>query len=299
MIKASLCGLAAAIGLMTSASAAVWNKDGSGSTDGNGCASSSTNYGSGGCTISNSAVDALNVDLRMRGYANTGTNGAWTSQTLVSMTNPNGRGEFGMSSDGSTSPNHAIDNNGRKEAVLLDFSKGGVSTAVALSQIQIGWWNTDYDITVLRYTGNTAPTYNSNLLSGWGVTNANSNYNFANSGWSVMGNYAFNESAPGTSCNGSGTATQKAACERTIDLGNDGSVTSSYWLVMAYTSAFGGTNYGGSNGGTNLSLNNDYFKLMAVATTAKSNDTPEPGALFLAAMGLITAGVVRRRKSGK
>lgn len=177
---------------------------------------------------------------------------------------------------------HAVDNDGRTDALRFHFADG----PVALSQLTLGWYGSDYDITVLRWTG--AGTLPLNTTAGsmthWGV-NANTNVAIdsdttvatANSwsGWELVGNYAGEYSGP------SGT-------DRTVAINANGA-TSSYWLVMAYNSAFGG--------GTGLGMGNDAFKLLSFASTTPRQDVSEPGALALASLGLLALLRRQRRKN--
>jgi hypothetical protein len=54
-------------------------------------------------------------------------------------------GGLGMASDGSTAPNHAIDNVGNTELVLLSFSQ-----SVVLTSVGIGYKSGDADIAIFR-----------------------------------------------------------------------------------------------------------------------------------------------------
>lgn len=103
-----------------------------------------------------------------------------------------------------SSPEHAIDNNGRFEMVLLSFSQ-----MVELQSMRIGWKGADSDMSVLAYTGIGLPSIASNTWAG-----------LLSSGWSIVGNYA----NVGTNVN--------------YNI-NSAHIASRYWLVGAYNNAFG------------------------------------------------------------
>ncbi len=174
----------------------------------------------------------------------------------------------------SQAPEHAIDNNGRYEMVLLSFSQ-----SVKLSTAKFGWTGTsdtwagktvgDSDYTVLAYTGTGAPALT-------GLTWAT-----LGSDWAKIGNYA-------------------NALDNVNNAINGGKVYSSYWLIGAYNPLAGGTSSG-------LTLGDDYLKLASVsgdvctagigANCAPPNKTPEPGSMALfagACMGML--GLRRRRQ---
>ena len=101
-------------------------------------------------------------------------------------------------------PEHAIDNNGRYDMVLLGFSY-----EIELTSLKLGWKSTDSDMTVLAYTGAGAPTL---AGLGWGDLLSNS--------WSLVGNYANLATNTNVSINSAG-------------------LSSSYWLIGTYNSVFG------------------------------------------------------------
>src|SRR6218665_543997 len=85
-------------------------------------------------------------------YATNGSNNSgfasgakWQSGSLISY----GSGGLGMASDGSSEPNHAIDNAGTNtESVLLQFSSSTILTSIGL-----GYVSGDADISLFRYVG--------------------------------------------------------------------------------------------------------------------------------------------------
>ena len=127
---------------------------------------------------------------------------------------------------------------------------------VDVSNLGIGWYQTDADVSVLAYTGASAF---SGDLTGFGSNWAT----LLSNGWSIVGNY---------NRNGTGT----------FDV-NPADVKSQYWLVGAYNSAYGGS----------LSQKNDFFKLNSI--TIEAAKVPEPGTALLFAMGLLGLAASRRR----
>lgn len=149
------------------------------------------------------------------------------------------------------SPEHSVDNNGRYDSLLIKFDQ-----AVQLTKVQIGWWQTDSDITVLRYAGQNAPTLA-------GKTYAD----LLSLGWQLVGHYA-----------DVGTLSQKTA---TV---NAGGFSASYWLIGAYNPLGGSTQY---------STGNDYLKLLSLSGTP-SNQVPTPAPIALLLAAGLAWGVVRK-----
>jgi hypothetical protein len=181
-----------------------------------------------------------------------------------------------------TSPQHAIDNNGAIETVLFSFSDsiGGITSAdkVNLTSVNFGWvYNGDSDFSVYAYTGSSAaPT-----PAGVSYTNLTTVAN----GWTLVGSY-----------NGGVAGTYNFA----------NSVYSSHWLIGAYNGI------GGSSG---LDTGDDYFKIASVAGNkcptsgtlpagcggggGGPSGVPEPGSLLLVGIGLLGLSRVSRRPAAK
>lgn len=172
-------------------------------------------------------------------------------------------GGLGVTSSGevTTSPQHAIDNNGAIESVLFSFADGvpGASYAdkVNLSSVSLGWASGDSDFSVYAFTG-------AGVANPIGLTYTN----LTSNGWTLIGHY--NGGAAGAS----------------YSITN--SVYSSYWLVGAYNGVGGA-----------LDKADDYFKIASLAGMACPSRTapgcggvppssvPEPGTILLMSAGLL------------
>lgn len=280
-----VCGLG--VGAMAQA-ATTWQFSGNGTYNTQGEENAKTSYTGADATLNISGAYVANV------------NGVADSTKKFSTTAPNanplyfGGNGLGMCSDpasasscpASNPPNHAIDNYGTTEGILLNFT-----SKVALQQIYLGFTSTDSDISVFRYTGVgangvTATTNLANVsASAGGLTNA---------GWELVGNYGdvaydTNPAAPNQNINASG-------------------LTSTWWLITAYNSGLAGTS---KASGSEVSNNNDFFKIFAVAGTAcatqivngqcgsSGGKLPEPATLALTSVALLGVAGLRRRQAGK
>ena len=295
---AALAGLTVSSGAMAQA---TWNLYSSG-TGTNGCQQSGTNSGSYGnswnCTGSSGGTAKASAWSDDRGTSGTAdflaapSTGSYYASAYLS---PQGSSGFGAASRreglGATSPNHAFDSiaPGTQDLLLLDFG----SASVILDKIGIGWKGTDSDITLLRWTGSTAPTVVNTVPGSTRAGDGHQNLTKALAtptlaGWSLVGSYS--NLAPDSSLPFGGTAVNTGATQ-----------ASSWWLISTFNSALnGGMSCKKADGTTSTCDNsNDAFKLNFVSTKAAPppGNVPEPGSLALA--GLALAGLFVVRRSGK
>lgn len=180
-------------------------------------------------------------------------------------------------------PEHSIDNQGSStrgvyDSVLLSFDE-----TVTLTGLNIGWTQTDSDISVLAWVGSSAPT-----LAG---ARYNSLVTATGDGWRLVGQYS-NVPVDTNPYNGPSRLINGAA--NVDDSTNSAVYSSRYWLVGAYNPVFDSTNW---------TSGNDYVKLLSVTGVVPRTPpqtVPEPGSLALAGSVIGAVVVVRRlRKKTK
>lgn len=214
-------------------------------------------------------------------------NAKWIANGL-SYYNPNGQGMTSGVEVAGTAPDHALDNNGMTESVLMKFSNSTV-----LSSIGIGWASngasTDcttciVDVSVFRWTGSSAgPTM---------TTTAGSTSSVG--GWELVGNYGMKDDQ-----------------SNPYNLVNSSAYGSSWWLISAYNSGFAtSTITENVRSVGSFDNGNDYFKLFAAAGSNCTSKTPgvcapgtgtqlgklpEPASLALTSVALLGMASIRRR----
>jgi len=167
------------------------------------------------------------------------------------------------------SPEHSVDSNGRADLVLLTFSE-----AVNLTQVTMGWRDTDSDLSILAFNGSALPgsMIGSNGTDSSGMTHSQ----LQSAGWKLIGNY-----------NGPSGDTSTE-----FSINTNTTFASKFWIVGAYDtrwSTAGVTNPSG------LDYGDDYVKLLALYGN-KTTQVPEPNALLL--FGAAIAGIwLTRRKA--
>lgn len=211
--------------------------------------------------------------VTVTGWANTEPGATNDELALGQITQYSGglgitNGDICCDSGEGSAPEHAIDNDGRYELVLFDFG----DLLVDLSEITEGYSPYDADVSVLAYTGNGDPT------SLDGTKYSATQENLISSGWQLIGNYDIDS--------GGG------------DEVNPSDISSSYWIVAAYSPVFGTTCepvnacYDG----------NDAFKISTVTGTvieptppSPHQNVPEPSTALLLIGGLLFL----RRRAGQ
>jgi len=221
----------------------------------------------GGTNLGNSRTCTSDgVSVTGKAYANTGNTNGGTNNALQTAYLGSYSGGWGATNaDGPTAdanegipsntvaPEHGVDNNGRYDSVLFSLSE-----AMNLTQVQLGYFPDDSDITVLAYTGGASPT---------DLANGTTTYAALTStlGWTLVGHYSNVSALSGDTVN-LNTSSETA----------NPNLVSSHWLVGAYNPLVGAN-------GTTWTTGNDYVKLLALWGEEPYNGTPEPNGMALLA----------------
>jgi len=197
---------------------------------------------------------------------------------------------------GATSPDNSFDSfaPGTTDMMLIDFG----SASVILDKIGIGWTGGDSDMTVMRWTGSTAPTRVDGATSVGGKQNLTNNlYNSVTpgtAGWQLVGSYDDGLTGDNLTPFG-GTAANTGA-----------TMASSWWLISTFNTTLNGGSTNCKNtaaGAVSCDVSDDSFKLNCIATkpagVGPSGSVPEPTSLAFAFVALAGVFGMRRRGSKK
>jgi hypothetical protein len=200
----------------------------------------------------------------------TAATSTFASASWSSYTGGLGVRTLSPSLESTTSPEHAVDNVGSIEALLFRFD-----TSTILDKLSIGWPSPtayDSDISILRYTG----TLTNNALPTDRNITGEKISDLITRGWEFVGSY---------------NATQGV-----VEDINPNNLSSSFWLISAYSSS-----WGSGLGESNVDGGNDYFKLSQLVGTAGGGgggggvgSVPEPTSLLLLAGGMLGWRVNRK-----
>lgn len=182
---------------------------------------------------------------------------------ITNQDGPNGPGSGDSNERDSDAPEHAIDNDQRKDAMLISFT-----SAVKLTDIQIGYRSGDSDMTVLAFTGGACAsplgqTYTSLL----------------GCGWSLVSHVMDVPVQSGTNY---------------TSIHNTSSISSQLWLIATYVSDPGLANAGRTFGTLDTTTTKDHVKLLAVVGDPNGR-VPEPGTLGLLGLAALGFWGLRRK----
>ena len=203
---------------------------------------------------SNGTGSASGTNVSASAWSDTGT-GTLSGATLTYYS-----GGFGVTSykESTYDPEHAVDNNGKYEWIMLSFDK-----AVSLDEITLGWiggynYGKDADMTVLA---SAAPSTNL-------------------SGWTFIENLYYD----GSSSDDFISRDNKLVAQL------DNETCASYWLIGAINPAYASSNYVGND------FFKLYSVQACVDCGQPGTGVAEPGSLALAGLGLLGVFGLRRRK---
>jgi hypothetical protein len=256
-------------------------------------ATANTNLSGWSAGRSNEAGGSATYSLSGTGWANTYiTDNGGSGFGAVSRTEANAAGSLAAGS-----PNHSVDSiaPGSYDFIMVKFD-----TAQILTNVGIGWGATDSDMTIMRWSGNSAPTTaNGTVVGGGGAANLTST-TIGAGGWELVGNFA------DVCRNASNVAVANNTCDSTASRVSTGAtLASSYWLVAAYNTTMGGGTWSTDNDGFKL----NYLKTAlyscpggvtpGVGGSCSNLQVPVPGSLALLAAAGFGLVVVRRRTAAK
>lgn len=265
--------------------ASTWSDMGNTCSTSGGTPFSSADTGGNNIQLGNSASCGASSSVTLNADAFSTAIGPTTAGTVFATAEVHKWGSAGLGivnryeDPNSTGP-HAVDNVYGADAIRLSFT-----SALNLTGLSIGWNGTDNvtgvyadsDLSVLAWTGPGTP----GDIAGKTLGATAGTSTLLTAGWTLVGNYADVGLLP----------------SNTISISSG--IYSSYWLVSAYSTAFGTVNASGV-GSLGVTGTLDAFKLLSVAGgTQPPLDTgkaPEPGSLALFGLAFTGMMAIRRRK---
>lgn len=208
--------------------------------------------------------------LNVSAFSSDGTSSAYRTAALNYWGTGSGFGAYNQTEGlSAVSPQHAMDNyTPGIDMMLLSFTSSEV-----LKQVTVGWSDTDGDFQVLAWTGASNASLSTVQSSITGKTA--STMVGTGGGWKLI-----------STVDGAGGINTP---DVNYDV-NSGNVSSSYWIISAYNSSFGGSS---------MTVANDAIKVLGVMSGVPSGGggVPVPGTLALAGLGLAAMARVRRRRA--
>lgn len=168
-------------------------------------------------------------------------------------------------------PENGIDNDDRFDLVLLDFG----NQSVQLTELTIGGFDQDADLSILAYIGALDPTDPTSFdylgdREAWWNSTADNNEDLTANGWTVVGNHDVDS--------GPGVGNPQSV--------NSGNVASRYWLVSAYNPVFGNT-CTPSNSFCQSDFEDYFFISSVTGNVVTPTSVPEPKTALMFAIGLV------------
>lgn len=213
------------------------------------------------------AIDTVGgVTATATAWANTANGSEGSNTVLASAYISPWSGGLGVKHDDSEntgSPQHAMDNDGRKESILFSFTGDKVN----LTSSYFGWISTDSDFSVYAYTG-----------AGAGSVSGLTYGTLTSNGWTLVGHY--NEISNG--------ATKSFA----------NTIFSSYWLIGAYNGAGADSknDYFKLKTVSGLACTDNPS---GQGCGGGGSQVPEPGTLLLVGVGMLGLSRVTSRRSAR
>jgi hypothetical protein len=190
---------------------------------------------------------------------------AWsapTAGTFATATLERWSEGFGVKANGEGgSPQHAVDNNGGTDAILMQFSSD-----VILTRLGAPWGSYDKEVSVMRYTGTVAPVFSGLKVNELRTT----------AGWDWFGDF-------------------RIATDTQLLGGAKPDLAASWWLVSAYDSGYSGASR------TGFETGNDYFKLKSfqadvMPPAVPGAKVPEPASWSLLGIAMLGIAASRRKR---